>query len=73
MKREMKKHCLPENYRKDLLLKMHSLQQGGQNVEEYTREFEQLMMKCDIVETQEQTIARYMGGLKQGIADAVDL
>lgn len=44
------------------------------SVEEYTREFEYLMLKCDITsEASEQTIARYLRGLREEIADAVKL
>ena len=42
-------------------------------VEEYTREFEQLLMKCDIQEKEEQTIVRYIGGLNADIAHLVQL
>ncbi|WRX27058.1 hypothetical protein QQP08_019545 [Theobroma cacao] len=42
-------------------------------VEEYTMEFEQLHMKCDVHEPEEQTVARYLGGLNVEIADVVQL
>jgi len=31
-------------------------------MEQYTREFEKLMIRCDIQEQEEQTIVRYLGG-----------
>jgi len=43
------------------------------NVEEYTREFEKLMIKCDIHEPEEQTMVRYLGGLDPRIANMVEL
>ncbi|GKV40805.1 hypothetical protein SLEP1_g48406 [Rubroshorea leprosula] len=42
-------------------------------VEEYTMEFEQLMMKWDVREKEEQTIARYLGGLDNDISKVVQL
>ena len=42
-------------------------------MEEYTREFEFLKLKCDVREPEEQTIARYLGGLRKNIADVVRL
>ncbi|XP_017984225.1 PREDICTED: uncharacterized protein LOC108663577 [Theobroma cacao] len=42
-------------------------------VEEYTMEFEQLHMKCDVHEPKEQTVARYLGGLNVEITDVVQL
>jgi len=35
----------------------------GVSVDEYTREFEKLLIKCDIQEPEEQTIVRYLRGL----------
>ncbi|KAI4380066.1 hypothetical protein MLD38_006294 [Melastoma candidum] len=72
MKRAMTKRFLPEHYRRDLYLKLQSLQQVS-SVSEYTREFERLLLQCDVQEAQEQTIARYLRGLEPHIADAVEL
>ncbi|KAK6933370.1 Zinc finger, CCHC-type [Dillenia turbinata] len=38
-----------------------------------TIEFELLLLKCDVVEPEEQTIARYLGGLKEEIGNIVRL
>jgi len=43
------------------------------SVEEYTREFEKLLIKCDIQEAKEQTIVRYLGGLDPKYAHVVEL
>jgi len=51
-------HCLQDNY-----LKLHNLKQGTKGVEEYTREFEQLLLKCDLKEDESQTFVRYLSGL----------
>ncbi|KAI4380092.1 hypothetical protein MLD38_006318 [Melastoma candidum] len=72
MKTAMTKRFLSEHYRRDLYLKLQSLQQVS-SVSEYTREFERLLLLCDVQEAQEQTIARYLRGLKPHIADAVEL
>ncbi|KAI4340752.1 hypothetical protein MLD38_025561 [Melastoma candidum] len=72
MKRAMTKRFLPEHHRRDLYLKLQSLQQVS-SVSEYTWEFERLLLQCDVQEAPEQTIARYLRGLKPQIADAVDL
>ncbi|KAI4372779.1 hypothetical protein MLD38_010971 [Melastoma candidum] len=53
---------LPEHYRRDLFLKLQSLQQTS-DVPEYTREFERLMLQCDVLEASKQTIARYLEDL----------
>ena len=43
------------------------------SVDEYTREFEKLLIKCDIQEPEEQTIVRYLGGLEPKYANVVEL
>ena len=73
MKAKMKARFLPSMYVQDQYMLFHHLQQGKMNVEEYTREFEKLMIKCDIHEPQEQTIVRYLRGLDPRIANIVDL
>jgi len=49
------------------------LNQGNLSVEEYTREFEKLVIKCDLDEPEEQTIIRSLGGLDPRCANIVDL
>jgi len=41
-------------------------------VEEYTREFEQLLLKCDLREDDSQTLVRYLSGLNEHIAHVVE-
>ena len=43
------------------------------SVDEYTREFKKLLIKCDIQEPEEQTIIRYLGGLEPGYSNVVKL
>jgi hypothetical protein len=42
-------------------------------VEEYIAEFDHSMMRCDIVEPEEQMVARYLGGLHLEINNIVQL
>ncbi|KAL9438185.1 hypothetical protein AB3S75_023951 [Citrus x aurantiifolia] len=73
MKKELKRKFLPDNYRQDIYLKFHNFRQKELSVEDYTAEFDNLMMKCDLVEAEEHTIARYLGGLKPEIGNVVQL
>ena len=43
------------------------------SVEEYTREFERLLIKYDLKEDEDQTLVRYLGGLDERIAYVVEL
>jgi hypothetical protein len=42
-------------------------------VKEYTTEFDHLMIRCDVVEQEEQMIAHYLSGLRIEINDVVQL
>ena len=48
------------------------MNRGNLSVEEYTREFEKRVIKCDLHEPEEQTIVRYLGGLDPRYANVVD-
>ena len=73
MKRELKRKYLPEHYKQDAFMKFHNFKQRELSVEEYTTEFDHLMIRCDGVEQEEQMIACYLGGLRVEISDVVQL
>jgi len=73
MKAKLKGRFLPPNYIQANYALLHHLTQGTMSVEEYTREFERLMIKCDLQEAEEQTIVRYLGGLDPKYAHVVEL
>ena len=73
MKAKLKGRFLPPNYIQANYALLHHLTQGSLSVEEYTREFEKLMIKCDLQEEEEQTIVRYLGGLDPKYAHVVEL
>jgi len=43
------------------------------SVKEYTRDFEKLLIKCDLQEGEDQTIVRYLGGLDLRYSNVVEL
>ncbi|XP_062145847.1 uncharacterized protein LOC133853838 [Alnus glutinosa] len=73
MKIKMKSHFLPFGYTQTLFQRLHSLRQGMRSVDDYTEEFYQLIARNDLSETEEQMVARYLGGLRQPLQDALSL
>ena len=61
------------NLRPKQLLLTHHLTQGTISVEEYTREFQKLLIKRDLQEAEEQTIVRYLGRLDPTYGHVVEL
>ena len=73
MKSKLKSKFLPPHYLQDNFLKFHHLKQASKSVEKYTRDFEQLLLKCDLKEDESQTLIRYLSGLNEEIAHVVEL
>jgi len=73
MKWKLKARFLPPTYVQDCYSQLHHLNQGNLSVEEYTREFEKLVIKCDLQEQEKQTIVRYLGGRDPRCANVVEL
>ncbi|VFQ90321.1 unnamed protein product [Cuscuta campestris] len=73
MRALLKKKFIPTHYIRDNFARLQNLRQGNQSVEEYNREFEELLMRCDLQENDSQTFVRYLFGLNTQIANTVEL
>ena len=73
METTFKARFLPSTYIQNNYSVLHHLTQRSMSVEEYTKEFEMLLIKCDLQEAEEQTIVRYLGGLDPKYAHVVEL
>jgi len=73
MRDKLKDKFLPSHYLQDNYLELHHLKQGTKSVEEYTREFKQVLLKCDLKEDDSQTLIRYLSGLDDQIAHVIEL
>ena len=74
MKKKLMAKFLPVQFRQEAFIEYHNFKQsGGMLVEEFTSEFDRLRLRCDVIEEEEETIARYLAALKPEIADVVHL
>ncbi|XP_027184028.1 uncharacterized protein LOC113782336, partial [Coffea eugenioides] len=73
LRRLMRKRFVPSHYYRDLYQKLQTLNQGARSVEDYHKEMEILMLRADIMEDREATMARFLNGLRPKIADQVEL
>jgi len=73
MKVKFKSRFLPSPYLQDCYSQHHNLFQGSMSVEEYTREFERLLIKCDSQNPKDQTMVRHLGGLNLKYPNVVEL
>ncbi|KAK1694572.1 hypothetical protein QYE76_011269 [Lolium multiflorum] len=72
MKEEMQARFVPTHYMTDLFNKLQKLKQGTKTVEEFYKEMELTMMRANIQESENQTIARFFNGLNYPIKRIVE-
>ena len=69
----MRRRFVPNHYYRDLYLKLQGLNQGYKTVDEYHKEMEIAMIRANVVEDREATMARFLNGLNRDIANVVEL
>ncbi|KAK1695116.1 hypothetical protein QYE76_011813 [Lolium multiflorum] len=72
MKEEMQARFVPVHYKTDLFNKLQKLKQDTKTVEEFYKEMELTMMRANIQESENQTIARFFNGLNYPIKRIVE-
>ena len=63
---------MPTYYNRDLFKKLQLLMQGTKIVEEYYKEMEIAMIRANVTEDDEQTMARFLNGLNHTIKKIAD-
>jgi len=63
---------VPNHYYRDLYLKLQGLNQGYKIVDEYHKEMEIVMIRANVVEDREATMARFLNGLNRDIVNVVE-
>jgi len=64
---------VPNHYYRDLYMKLEGLNQGSRSVDEYFEEMEIAMIRANVIEDREATMARFLNGLNRDIANVVEL
>lgn len=73
MKSIMRKRFVPSHYYRDLFQRLQGLTQGSRSVEEYYKEMEIAMIRANVEEDREATMARFLHGLSRDIQNVVEL
>ena len=63
---------MPNHYYRDLYLKLQGLNQGYKTVDEYHKKIEIAMIRANVVEDREATMARFLNGLNRDIVNVVE-
>ncbi|XP_074305735.1 uncharacterized protein LOC141640955 [Silene latifolia] len=73
LKKHLQKRFVPRDYEQEQYLMLTSLSQGNLSVNDYIKEFERLIMVCDLEEREEMQIARLIKGLSPSLAQRVEV
>uniref|UniRef100_A0A2N9FLT0 RNA-directed DNA polymerase n=1 Tax=Fagus sylvatica TaxID=28930 RepID=A0A2N9FLT0_FAGSY len=73
MRAIMRRRFVPSHYYRDLYLKLQSLTQGYRSVDDYYKEMEIALIRANVEEDREATMARFLNGLNWDIANVVEL
>ncbi|XP_022899369.1 uncharacterized protein LOC111412675 [Olea europaea var. sylvestris] len=73
LKKYMKKQLLPYNYVRTIYQQLQNLRQGGKTVSDYTTDFYMFFTRNEMMETGEQLVSWYMGGLHPQIQDTLNM
>ena len=69
----MRKRFIPSHYYRGLYQKLQNLIQGSKSVDEYYKEMEVAMIRANVEEDREATMARFLHSLNREIADIVEM
>ena len=67
LKRMLRKSFLPYNYTRTVYNQLQNLRQGSKTVDDYASEFFTLLSRNTLLETHDQLVSRFIGGLRQQI------
>ncbi|XP_052477129.1 uncharacterized protein LOC128032557 [Gossypium raimondii] len=73
MKAVMRRRFIPSYYYRELYQKLQNFMQGNRSVEDYFKEMEIGMIRPNVDEDREATMARFLAGLNRDIANVVEL
>lgn len=73
MKAVMRKRFIPSHFYRDLHNKLQGLKQGTRSVDDYFKEMEVAMIRANVEEDREATMARFLNGLNRDIQDRVEM
>jgi hypothetical protein len=73
LKALMRRRFVPSHFYRDLYQRLQNLTQGSRSVEDYHKEMEVAMIRANVEEDREATMARFLSCLNRDIANVIEL
>ncbi|XP_030468431.1 uncharacterized protein LOC115687086 [Syzygium oleosum] len=73
MEDKIRKYLLPKGYKRELYQRYQNLRQGTRTVDQYTNEFNELVIRNNIQDPEEMLVSKYLNGLQLHIQDALEV
>lgn len=67
LKKHLRKKYVPSNYKEQLYVQWNTLSQGNKSVSEFIQEWERLSVLCEVHETEDMRVGKFLTGLKEDI------
>lgn len=64
LKKHMRKTFIPYNFERLLFQKFHIIRQCSRSVDDYSKEFFQMLTRIDIQDSEDQLVARFIAGIR---------
>ncbi|KAG7559336.1 Retrotransposon gag domain [Arabidopsis thaliana x Arabidopsis arenosa] len=71
LKSKIRKAFLPYNYSRTIYTRLQNLRQGSRSIDDYAAELFALLARNDLLETEEQLVSRFIGGLRQQVQNTL--
>jgi hypothetical protein len=72
LKQVIRARFVPSYYARDLINKLQQLKQGARSVEEYYQELQIGILRCNLEESEDAAMARFVAGLNHEIQDILE-
>ena len=69
LKKHLNRKYVPINFKHQMYIKWSTLSQKGRSVIEYIREWEKLVVMCDIEDAEDLKLTKFLSGLREDIRD----
>ena len=73
LKEHLRRKYVPSSYKQQLFVQWSTLRQGTRSVADYIQEWERLVVLCNIADSEEMRIGKFIGGLREDLREKLEV